>query len=145
MKTLQIEWKRLDKNGQTCGRCAETGATLRRVIDDLTGELAARNIHVTFTETRLSKREIPQSNGIHFNGVPIEDLLPGVRVIENHCASCSNLCNEDTLCRAVRIGDVIYEAIPEFMIRQAALQAVGLEASLPVRNEPAVACCACCE
>jgi hypothetical protein len=145
MKTLHIEWKHLDKDGRTCERCAETGATLRRVIDDLTGELAARDIHVTFTETRLSKREIPQSNSILFNGMLLEDLLPGVHVIDNHCVSCSDLCSQDTTCRAIRAGETTYEAVPDFMIRQAALLAAGLQAALPVRNEPAKACCACCE
>jgi hypothetical protein len=145
MKTLHIEWKHLDKDGKTCDRCAETGATLRRVIDDLTGELAARNIRVTFTETRLSEREIPQSNSMLFNGVPLEDLLPGVQVIDNYCASCSDLCSQDTACRAIRAGETTYEAVPDFMIRQAALLATGLQTALPVRNEPAEACCACCE
>ena len=145
MKTLHIEWKHLDKDGETCKRCEETGATLRKVIDDLTGELAARDIRIMFTETRLSEREIPQSNSILFNGVPFEDLLPGVRVIDNHCASCSDLCGQGTSCRAVRVGNITYEAIPEFMIRQAALQAARVRASLPVHTEPAKACCACCE
>jgi len=140
MKTLDIEWKHLEKDGKTCDRCAETGATLRKVIDDLTGKLAARDIRVTFTETRLPERESPQSNNIFFNGMPLEDLLPGTQVIANHCVSCSDLCSRGTSCRAVRIGDITYEAIPEFMIRQAALQAVGVRASsqfTPNRRRPA--------
>ena len=145
MKTLHIEWKHLDKDSGTCDRCAETGATLRRVMNDLTGELAAQDIRVTFMETSLSENEIPQSNSVLFNGVPLEDLLPGVQVIDNHCASCSNLCDEDTSCRAIRAGETTYEAIPEFMIRQAALQAAGVQSPLPVHNEPAEACCACGE
>lgn len=145
MKTLHIEWKHLDKDGRTCDRCAETGATLRRVIRELTGELAARDIPVSFTEILLSEREIPQSNSILFNGVLLEDLLPGVRVINNHCDSCSGLCSQDTACRAIRAGETTYETVPDFMIRQAALLATGLQAALPVRNEPAKACCACCE
>jgi hypothetical protein len=145
MNMLHIEWKHLEKDGKTCERCAETGATLRRVIDDLTGELAARGIRVAFTETRLSEREIPRSNVILFNDVPLEDLLPGVRVIDNHCESCSDLCDRDTSCRALQVGDAIYEAIPGFLIREAALQAAGMQTALPVRHEPAKACCPCCE
>jgi len=145
MRTVHVEWKHLDKDGRTCDRCAATGAALRRVVDDLTGELTARDIHVTFTETRLSEREIPQSNGIFFNGVPLEDLLPSVAAIESHCASCSDLCSRDTLCRAVRAGGITYEAIPEFMIRQAVFQAAWVQTALPVLNESSEACCACCE
>ena len=145
MKTLHIEWKHLDKDGATCDRCAETGAALRGVIQDLTGKLAARDIRVTFTETRLSEREIPGSNSILFNGVPLEDLLPGVHVIDNRCESCSDLCDKNTSCRALRVGDAVYEAIPGFLIREAAMQAASVHAALPVRHEPAEACCACCE
>ena len=134
MKTLHIEWKHLNKGGKTCERCAETGAALRQVIADLTPELAEKGIHITFTETRLSERETPQSNRIFFNGVPLEDLLPGVQVIENHCSSCSDLCSQETSCRAIRTGETIYEAIPEFLIRQAALQAVGRQTLLPIRH-----------
>lgn len=144
MKTLHIEWKHLDKDGRTCDRCAETGARLRRVIDGLAGELASRDIRITFTETLLSEREIPRSNSILFNGVLLEDLLQGVQVVDTHCTSCSDLCSPDTSCRAVRIGNITYEAIPEFMIRQAALQAAGVQATLPVHTEPAEACCASC-
>jgi len=144
MKTLHIEWKHLDKGGRTCERCAETGAALRRVIDNLTGDLAARGIRVAFTETRLSEREISQSNSILFNGVPLQDLLPEVRVIDNHCDSCSGLCDQDTACRAIQVGGTIYEAIPESMLRQAALKAAGVQAALPVLNEPAEACCKSC-
>lgn len=132
MKALEIEWKHLETDGRTCERCAETGVRLRRVIDDLTGELAAQNIRVMFRETRLSSgRDILQSNVILFDGVPLEDLLPGAQVIENHCESCSDLCRRDTACRAVRVGAITYEAIPEFMIRQAALRATGVPVSLP--------------
>lgn len=145
MDTLHIEWKHLEKDGKTCDRCRETGTTLRRVIGDLVGELAAKDIRVTFTETRLSEREIPQSNSILFNGVPLEDLLPGAQVTDNHCESCSGLCGATTWCRAMRIGDTIYNAIPDFMIREAALIAAGLRAPLTVHTEPAEACCGCCQ
>lgn len=145
MDTLHIEWKHLEKDGQTCARCAATGTTLKRAIEDLTGELATRGMLVTFTETRLTGREIAKSNVVLFNGVPLEDLLPGVQVIENHCDSCADLCGENTSCRAVRVGGITYEAIPEFMIRQAGFKAAGIQASVPVVNEPEPVCCACCE
>src|SRR5437667_976299 len=34
-QTLEIEWKRLDKNGKTCSRCADTGAALRDLAQRL--------------------------------------------------------------------------------------------------------------
>ena len=38
MKTLEIEWKHLDKEGATCIRCKDTGRTLAEVIKGLTRE-----------------------------------------------------------------------------------------------------------
>ena len=32
MKELNIEWRHLDSNGETCDRCANTGKILQKVI-----------------------------------------------------------------------------------------------------------------
>lgn len=39
MKSLQLEWKHLDVNGQTCRRCADTGEAVLEVVADLIEEL----------------------------------------------------------------------------------------------------------
>jgi hypothetical protein len=45
----------------------------------------------------------------------------------------------------VKVGDALYEAIPGTLIRQAAYRALGLQAPIPVSNEPAGACCTHCD
>ncbi|OGW67640.1 MAG: hypothetical protein A3H49_02810 [Nitrospirae bacterium RIFCSPLOWO2_02_FULL_62_14] len=144
MKNLHIEWKHYEKDGTTCERCGDTGQSLKQAVEKLRGELAGRNIGLTFTETILSEQDIPVSNSILFNGAPLETLIPGAKTSENHCRSCSELTGRETRCRTVEVGNALYEALPEALIRQAALQALGLQAALPVLDEPAEACCSSC-
>lgn len=119
MKEINIEWQHLDKDGETCTRCSDTGKTLLQVIEDLSEELVAENIKLVFSEIKLDENEIPQSNKIFFNGIVLEDLIPELKVIENSCPSCSDLLGKDTCCRAVQYKDQVHEDIPEYLIRKA--------------------------
>lgn len=126
MRQLHIEWKHLEEGGETCLRCSETGKTLSQVIEDLADELEPRGVEVTFTETKLSGREVSQSNTIFFNGVALEDVLSEVRVAESYCPSCCSLMGKETYCRMIEYEGKIYEAVPEAVIRRAALKVIGL-------------------
>ena len=132
MKSLQIEWQHIEKNGKTCPRCAETGKTLSHVIKDLAAELAPRGISVNLKEVKLSKDEISESNRLFLNGVALEDVISDVTVSESPCSSCSDLCGCGDLCgtevncRAIVSEGKVYEEIPAALIRKAALKAVGL-------------------
>lgn len=125
MKDLTIEWRHYEKEGATCLRCSATGKTLEQVVADLRDELAPRGILLTFTEKRLSVGEIPQSNMILFNGIPLEELLSGAETSENPCASCACLTETETYCRTIEHEGKTYEAIPEELIRQAVHKVIG--------------------
>jgi len=125
MKELNIEWRHYDKDGQTCDRCAATGASVREVVSGLSKELAEKGVSVTFTETLLSEELIAQSNIFLFNGVPLEAVLDNAAAGENHCASCSCLTGSETSCRTVEYEGTTYEAIPEDLIRKAAYKAIS--------------------
>lgn len=126
MKNLAIEWKHLETQGRTCGRCSATGQSLLEVVAELSKELGRQGIAVSFTETRLGDDRAPESNQILFNGVPLEDLIPGARAAESACCSCTELLGVSTLCRTLEIGRQTYEAIPAVVIRKAARKAAGL-------------------
>ncbi|HBG49815.1 MAG TPA: molybdenum cofactor biosysynthesis protein [Cyanobacteria bacterium UBA9971] len=119
MKEINIEWQHLDKDGETCTRCSDTGKTLLQVIEDLSRELVTENIKLVFSEIKLDENEIPESNKIFFNGVALEVLIPELKVIENPCPSCSDLLGKNTCCRAVEYKGKINEDIPESLIRKA--------------------------
>ena len=126
MKTLNIEWRHYDKEGQTCERCAATCRSVREVVSGLSTELAEKGVIVTFTETLLPEELMSQSNLLLFNGVPLEALLENAAAGENHCTSCSCLTGSETSCRTVEYEGTTYEEIPEELIRQAAYKAIGL-------------------
>lgn len=123
MKTLTIEWRHYDKQGETCDRCATTGAAVKKVISGLNAELEKKGFAVTFTETLLPEELMDQSNLLLFNGVPLEQVLDNAAAAENSCASCSCLTGTDTSCRTVEYQGVTYEEIPEELILKA-VQAV---------------------
>jgi len=123
---LEIEWRHLVQQGNTCERCDNTGVTLLRVLQDLSAELGRAGVVVTFRETPLGPEDLAQSNLILFNGRSMEDCL-GAQVTETHCQSCCELVGEQVSCRAVEINGTIYEAIPEALIREAAYAALQME------------------
>lgn len=125
MKRLKIEWKHLDKGGQTCERCGDTGETVRRVVQELNGELQAKGWQVALKETLLTETEIPESNEIMLNGVLLEEILPQASKSENCCSSCEDLLGLPTLCRTIEYKGQTYEAIPPELIREAVYKVIN--------------------
>ena len=126
MTQLIIEWKHLDVNGETCDRCGATGTTLEQEIKRLNNSLNPLGHEVILKETNLGEGEIASSNIILFNGIAIEDIVD-LQVVDNYCASCSDLIGADTTCRAVQYEGKTFEEIPAKAIRQAAYASLGLE------------------
>lgn len=125
MKELVIEWRHYDKLGETCDRCASTGASVREVVAELRRELSQEGVSVTFIETLLSENLMSQSNLVLFNGVPLESLLDQAVAGENSCPSCSCLTGSETSCRTVTLEGTTYEEIPADLIRKAAYKALA--------------------
>ena len=139
LKTLKIEWKHLDVEGETCDRCYDTGENLNQEVKRLNRALQSNGITIELTETKLDDTKIPQSNTILFNGVPIENILD-IKISENYCDSCSNLLGTETYCRTVMFEGNEYEEIPAKAIRQAAFKVLGIEdKKVPAGNS----CCGC--
>lgn len=120
MKTLEIEWRHLDKDGRTCLRCSDTLQSLQQVIRQLGAECAPQDVHIVYRETKLPTEQLSQSNLILFNGVPLESVLLGASASESEYPSCGDLCGQPSVCRTVTIGGYTFEAIPASLIRQAA-------------------------
>lgn len=127
MRTLNIEWRHYDKEGATCDRCAATGTSVKDVVASLTRELADKGVTVTFTETRLPEKLMAQSNLILFNGAPLETLLQNAAADQSNCPSCACLTGSQTNCRTIEYDGIIYEEVPEYLIRKAAYAALQLE------------------
>ena len=135
MKTLSIEWRHLDLDKGTCLRCSKTGKTLQQVISELKKELKDKNVRILFSETKLSEKQIKQSNMILIDGKPIETILSGAEVGENYCSSCSCLTGNETYCRTVAYKGETFEEIPEKIIRMAVLKILKIDDSGELINE----------
>jgi len=125
MEELTIEWRHYEKEGATCDRCAATGTSLRDVVSELSKELAARGVTVTFAETILPEELMAQSNMVLFNGVPLEAILDNAAAEENPCPSCSCLTGFDTSCRTIEYEGKTHEEIPGELIRKAVFRVIG--------------------
>lgn len=119
MKELKIEWKHLDVDGKTCDRCALTGEEIQQFVNRLHEECAIQDVHITLKETKLTEKEIEESNRIFINGIPLEDILPDTTVSQNVCSSCSDLLGSSTCCRTIIHTGKKYETIPRRLIREA--------------------------
>jgi len=119
MKELEIEWKHLDVDGKTCDRCIGTGDEIRHFVSRLHEECSLQGVHITLKETKLTEKEIEESNRIFINGIPLEDILPETTVSQNVCSSCSDLIGSLTCCRTIIHTGKEYETIPQQLIREA--------------------------
>ena len=126
MKTLVIEWRHLDVEGETCERCSQTGASLVEETRLLNRKLNSLGYQVKLMETKLDEAKIQESNLILLNGVPIEKIIK-IRVVDNYCKSCSDLVGSETYCRAVYYKGRKYEDVPRIAIREAVAKSLGLK------------------
>ena len=147
MKQLIIEWKHLDVKGETCDRCYDTGENLAAEVKRLNRALQLQGVQVEYIETKLDDTQIPESNVILFNGIPIESILD-IKVAANYCESCTALLGADTYCRTITFEGNEYEDIPAKAIRQAAYKIMGIKENTDKSSGNSGCCgnggCSCC-
>lgn len=121
MKKICIEWKHFDKDGKTCERCSNTGNNVTQVFCKLKEVYLAQGIEIIYKKTKLPESRMAESNQILIDGELIENIIPNVKLGENHCDSCSDLIDdpEGCNCRTIMYKDKIYETIPVDLIKQA--------------------------
>lgn len=141
-RTLVIEWKHYDVDGETCDRCYDTGENLHAEIKRLQRKLAPQGIDIQLVETKLGESKMEESNQILMNGILIEEIVD-LKVMENYCASCSDLAGSETYCRTILFEGQEYDEIPPKAIRMAAMKALGLAEDSSV-SAPVTGCgCGC--
>lgn len=126
IRRLEIEWKHFSVGDATCERCGQTGEALRAAVGELREEFASSGVKINLTETLLDKTRIAESNEVRMNGVLLENLL-SASVVATDCPSCGELAGESTCCRAIGIGDELFEDLPVELIKAAAYRALGVE------------------
>ncbi len=119
MNKVMVEWFHLDVNGETCDRCSGTGEELRAIVEKLNEECNGRGVSVELRETLLGPLEIEKSNLIEVDGRPIENVLKGASTSLSNCETCGELVGEHTSCRTVVQFGVVYETVPQRLVRDA--------------------------
>lgn len=129
MTSLFIEWKHFDKEGKTCVRCSGTGVNLANAIKEMQTKLARKGMKIKFKETKLSESQMPESNEILIDGIPLERLILDAKVGNNSCSSCTDLVGKsiDCNCRTISKEKEVYEEIPVALIKQAILNKLNLK------------------
>lgn len=122
MHTVTVEWMHLDKNGETCERCSDTGTDVKEIVKKLNRECASKQIQIVLKETKLAEGEIDKSNLILIDGIPMEDILPGAVASESACCSCGELTGKSEVCRTIVQFSEVHESIPQKMIHDAVCQ-----------------------
>ena len=149
LKPLLIVWQRLvSSDGQTCDRCGATGQALQRAVAKLKQVLPPLGLKPVLKTKEISeelfKTDPSVSNRVWIAGRALEEWLSA----DVGASRCCTVCGESE-CRTVKVGGVVFEAIPEELILRAALvaaaQLVGSvsEVGLSQTND---ACCqaTCC-
>ena len=125
MNAIIVEWQRLvDKDGQTCDRCACTGDSVETAVDKLKRCLSEVGIEVLFENRIINQSDFItnplQSNQITIDGRTIETWLGATTGQSPCCGPCG-----DSECRTIRVDGRTYEAIPETVILRAGLLAAA--------------------
>lgn len=125
MKTVEIEWRRLVRNGATCARCGDTGAVLHHLVDRLNTQCRPRNVSILLKEITLDVERFTDSNRILIDGQLLEQLQPQIVVGQNDCPSCGELLAHALACRTLEVAGETHEVPPSWLIRQGVCQRAG--------------------
>ena len=123
-RILEIEWKRLMKDGSTCPRCDETGSNIIEAISALEGYCGRRGIRIVFEKGEIPEEEFLEdpsiSNIITIDGKRLEDWIGGKVGKSKCCDECG-----DNDCRTIEVEDEVHEGIPVRLIVLASKKAIG--------------------
>jgi len=125
MKTVEIEWRHLVRNGATCARCGDTGAMLRHLVERLNTQCRPRNVSIMLKEIALGVERFAQSNQILIDGHLLEQLQPQIVVGQNDCPTCGELLGHAQACRTLEVAGEAHEVPPPWLIRRGVCQRAG--------------------
>src|SRR5512134_853534 len=124
MMPMQILWKRLVKDGETCARCGDTGRELEAAVAKLAAALRPLGIEPVLKTQEIDeaafKTNTSESNRVWIAGKPIEEWLSADVGMSRCCSVCG-----DSDCRTLEVGGRTYETIPEEQFIKVGLMAAS--------------------
>lgn len=125
MRKIQIEWRHLVVDGNTCTRCSETGQALEAVIDKLNPICETNGCRLEFTDTPLDADQIGISNTLLIEGKPMIDWIDQASMGSSNCSSCCEMIGQNVACPTLELPQQSHEAIPPDLIEAAICQAAA--------------------
>ena len=122
---LTIEWRHHRDPARYLPLCPDTGRRLQDVIDEIATLLGPRGIEVEFIEQEYTDDAPGKAQMLLFDGIPLEELVPPRRR-GGPCFECTVCGPRQEECGACEEVDY-YMAVPESVIRLAALKAAGMK------------------
>jgi len=108
-----------------CQRCRQTDEILDEVIAELRPQLQKVK-HLTINKIKMldekdqKKHGFKRSPTIRINGKDIEEIVSGkLKITDNYCSACSDVCSEDTDCRTFEYKGAVSENVPKEMLKEA--------------------------
>ncbi len=129
MNKLVIDFLYLDLC--RCERCQSADQTLDEVLAELRSELKVidylkiNKIRMT-DKTDEERYDFKRSPTIRINGKDVEEVVSGeLRITDNYCGSCSDICGEDTNCRTFKYKGETSEDIPKGLLKEGLLKTLS--------------------
>src|SRR6056297_2913489 len=124
MRKLIIKWQRLVEDKETCPRCEQTGAEVKKAVSKLKKSLEPLDVDVEFEEIKLSLKEFKESplesNLIEINGKSLETWLNA----KTGKSECCDICGPND-CRTIEVENKTYEKKPADLIIKGGLAAAS--------------------
>lgn len=119
---VEIVWKRLVHDGETCNRCKSTEGEIYSALSKLREMLSVLDIEVILIKEEIDSEDFEKnplvSNQITINGKLLEDWIGG----QSGSSSCCDLCGTKD-CRTIEIDGLKHEVVPAELIIKAGLLA----------------------
>lgn len=129
MNKLVIDFLYLDLS--CCERCQSADQTLDEVLAELRPQLriidylSVNKIRMTSKDDE-KKYDFKRSPTIRINGKDIVEIVSGkLKITDNYCGSCSDICGEDTNCRTFEYRGETSEDIPKGMLKEGLLKVLS--------------------
>ncbi|HUU75345.1 MAG TPA: DUF2703 domain-containing protein [Methanoregulaceae archaeon] len=120
-KSLVVEWRHAEGEGEPCYRCSDTGHTFIDLLDEVIPLLESDGITVKQTERLV---QAGTRNRIYLNGRPLEELLDEAGRAQTYCHSTKWMMLEEARRAVIGPDGVACQEAPEILFRKSILKSL---------------------
>jgi len=117
VRKILVEYLRLEKEGNTCSRCASSEDVVKRVVREFSEENPG--VEIELKEIPLDEKRIGESNTLRINGKDIKEILKTGEEIKTLCVLCCDMIGDTVLCNSFVYKGKVVDSLPEEILREA--------------------------